>query len=454
MAEHLREQTIPEEMVAMADYYLRGVKRAEVAGTAAIPRQDMPMGVAQALGLDVTRTATHEEVVNLLQGRRADGEEIAGKRPYTVAAGKDRITYVDFTFSAPKSVSVAMALAPTDAERHMIVGAHRDAWMAAMAHLETIIARARKGKAGSKGSVPGKLAWVSFDHYTARPTIEIPYTEADGTKTTLIQTVANPKIAGDMQLHTHVTTPNVVVCEDGSVGGMDMLALHDRVHEVGAYYQAHLATNLRAFGIEVVLDARTEAAKLTAVPEAVCEVFSKRTRDGEAAAREYVKAQGLDWDAMHPMELAGVLKGGARATRRQKETGNRGDDMSDLTAWQAQAKAAGYEHASVIRHESKGQLPPTEQDRLTRAYQASLPVLDRQLGRRATMYATVARTAAARGLIAAGVESAADIDRNHRGDARVWGAARWPAGPPDLGGGRRGRGARCAGGASSAGEDH
>ena len=411
MAEHLREQTIPEEMVAMADYYLRGVRRVEVAGTAAIPRQDMTMEVAAALGLDITRTATHEEVVNLLQGRRADGEEIRGRQAYKVGAGKDRITYVDFTFSAPKSVSLAMALAPTEAERHMIVGAHRDAWMAAMAHLETIIARARKGKAGSKGSVPGKLGWVSFDHYTARPTIEIPHTEADGTKTTLIQTIANPKVAGDPQLHTHVTTPNVVVCEDGSVGGMDMLAMHDRVHEVGAYYQAHLATNLRAFGIEVVLDARTEAAKLTAIPDAVCEVFSKRTRDGETAAREYVKAQGLDWDAMHPMELAGVLKGGTRATRRQKETGKRGDDMSDVTAWKAQAASAGYEHASVIRHDAKGQLPPTEQDRLTRAYQASLPVLERQLGRRATMYATVARTAAARGLIAAGVESASDIDR-------------------------------------------
>lgn len=411
MAEHLREQTIPEEMVAMADYYLRGVNRAEVEGTAAIPRQDMPLTVSQALGLDVTRTVTHEEVVNLLQGRRADGAEIAGRRPYTVAAGKDRITYVDFTFSAPKSVSVAMALAPTDAERHMIVGAHRDAWMSAMAHLETIIARARKGKAGSKGSMPGKLGWVSFDHYTARPTIEISYTEADGTKTTLIQTVANPKVAGDMQLHTHVTTPNVVVCEDGSVGGMDMLALHDRVHEVGAYYQAHLATNLRALGIEVVLDQRTETAKLTAVPEAVCEVFSKRARDGEAAARDYVKAQGLDWDAMHPMELAGVLKGGARATRRQKETGKRGDDMSDVTAWKAEAASVGYEHASVIRHDAKTQLPPTERGRLTKAYEASLPVLERQLGRRATMYATVVRTAAARGLIAAGVECAGDIDR-------------------------------------------
>jgi hypothetical protein len=34
----------------------------------------------------------------------------------------------------------------------MIIGAHRDAWMAAMAHLETIIARACKGKASSKGA--------------------------------------------------------------------------------------------------------------------------------------------------------------------------------------------------------------------------------------------------------------------------------------------------------------
>lgn len=58
MAEHLREQTMPEEMVAMADYYLRGVKRAEVAGTAAIPRQDMSPAVAAALGIDVTRTAS------------------------------------------------------------------------------------------------------------------------------------------------------------------------------------------------------------------------------------------------------------------------------------------------------------------------------------------------------------------------------------------------------------
>ena len=61
MAEHLREQTLLEEMVAMADYYLRGVKRAEVTGTAAIPRQHMTPSAATALGLDIDRTGTHDE---------------------------------------------------------------------------------------------------------------------------------------------------------------------------------------------------------------------------------------------------------------------------------------------------------------------------------------------------------------------------------------------------------
>ena len=57
----------------MADYYLRGVKRAEVTGTAAIPCPDMPPSVAAVLGLEVHRTARHEAVVNLLRGLRAEG---------------------------------------------------------------------------------------------------------------------------------------------------------------------------------------------------------------------------------------------------------------------------------------------------------------------------------------------------------------------------------------------
>ena len=411
MSSYLSEQAMPAEMREMSDYYLRGVHRSEAEGTAAIPRQDMPIHIAEALGLDLNRTATRDQVTNLLRGLRADGAEIEGKPHYKAQAGKDRISYVDFTFSAPKSVSVAMALAPTDAERYIIVGAHRDAWMAGMAHLESIIGHARKGQGGSKGSIPGKLAWISFDHYTARPTIEIPHTEADGTKTTLLTTVHNPKVAADMQLHTHVATPNVVFANDGSVGSMDMLALHDRVHEVGAYYQAHLATNLRAHGVDVVLDEKTETARLTAVPEPMSELFSKRSRDGEAEARKMVAGMSLDWDALHPLELAGIMTRGTKSVRQSKAVGGTETGVSDMAAWQAQAKVAGYEHRSVIDPAMKGQPPVSEQERLLQGYQAALPVLERQLTSRATMYGTVARTAAARGLIASGVESAADIDR-------------------------------------------
>ena len=411
MAEHLREQTLPEEMVETADYYLRGVTRTETLGTAALPRQDMHASVATALGIDLSRTAKHQEVVSLLRGLRADGTALPKVSQRNMGEGRDRITFVDFTFSAPKSVSIAMALAPTEAERHMIVGSHRDAWMAAMAYAETMVGRARKGAGGSKGSLPGHIGWVSFDHYTARPTIELPHIEADGTRTTLITTVRNPTGAGDMQLHPHVTTLNLVAGADGTGGSMDMLGLHDRVHEVGAYYQAHLATNLRAQGIDVVLDERTETARIPSIPDAIVEVFSKRTRDGEAAAREYVASIGLDWDAMAAPEIARVLKGGTRATRRQKQTGKRGDDMSDVAAWRAQAAAGGYSHESVVSDTVRARVPLSERERLLQAYRAALPVLSKQLSRRATMYATTARTAAARGLIAAGVESVADIDR-------------------------------------------
>jgi len=182
---------------------------------------------------------------------------------------------------------------------------------------------------------------------------------------------------------------------------------------VDGVYQAHLATNLRAQGIDVVLDDRTEAARMPAVPEAISDLFSKRSHDGEAAAREFVRSLGRDWDSLHPRELVGLMRYGTRSARQGKETAAAPAERSNVAGWRAQAAAAGYTHRSVIDPEAKAKarLPATEQDRLRRGYTAALPLLARQFERRATMYASVARTAAARGLIASGVDSAADIDR-------------------------------------------
>jgi hypothetical protein len=100
-----------------------------------------------------------------MQGRQADGEAIRGR---TRRAGP-RTGFVDFTFSASKPLSVAIALAPTAEERAALIGIHQGAVAAAMKYVEREIGHVRRGKSGRGGTEAAEVAWVSFDHFTARP---------------------------------------------------------------------------------------------------------------------------------------------------------------------------------------------------------------------------------------------------------------------------------------------
>jgi hypothetical protein len=111
------------------------------------------------------------------------------------------------------------------------------------------------------------------------------------------------------------------------MGGLWLDQLDGRVKEWGALYQAYLATNLRAHGVDVVLDDRTEMARLTVVPDRVTEHFSKRTLGGTAAARAYAAEQGLDWDTLDPGRKIELLKQGVQDPR-----GAKSDDLSDVAA--------------------------------------------------------------------------------------------------------------------------
>jgi hypothetical protein len=226
----------------------------------------------------------------ILSGKRTDGAAVRpGPLLDALSATRARVGYIDLCWSADKSVSLAWAMAPTEAERSLIASAHKEAVASAMLHVEAEIGRARKGKAGRDGYDAGALAWVAFDHYTSRPTVEIarsdpvtgePYTE-----------LVTLKVPGDPQLHTHVCVPAIVLAAQTSagspvrVGSPDLKRMKGRVHEFGHLYQAFLARNLRRLGIDVALDTATGAARITAIPEAVRSAFSKRTRNGTAAAR-------------------------------------------------------------------------------------------------------------------------------------------------------------------------
>jgi hypothetical protein len=340
---------------------------------------------------------------HLLAGRRADGST-PGRAALLegLAATRARIGYVDLCWSADKSVSLAWAFAPTEAERNIIAQAHRDAVDAAMRHVESELGRARKGKAGRDGFEPGRIGWIRFDHYASRPTVEVPrHDAASGEAYTELVTL---KVAGDPQLHTHVAVPNAVLTGSGRVGGLDLQRLEGRVHEWGALYQAHLATNLRRHGIGVTLDAATGAARITAIPETVRAAFSKRTMNGTDAARRYAASVGLDWDSLDAERRIGLAKRGVQGDPRQAKQ----DDLGDWVAWRREAAALGWQPRSVLRPEAIAL--PAREERLEQAYVVALGLLDRDLQRRAVMDASMARVAAARGLVASGVESAAEID--------------------------------------------
>jgi hypothetical protein len=377
-----------------------GTELAAGDATRAVRRFQSALGARQA-------ELTPEQREDVLAGRTSTGGELSAKQYHQrMDTGRSRIGYVDLTFSAPKSVSVAWALAPTDAERGIIHQAHRDAIASVMQDIEAQIGRARKGKAGQGGWEPGSIGWVSFDHYTARPTVEVVRTDLSGQDYTELHTFKSGpnRVAGDMQLHTHTAVFNAVLTETGHMGGLWLDQLDGRVKEWGALYQAYLATYLRKHGVAVDLDERTEMARLLAVPERVTELFSKRTLGGTAAARAYAAEQGLDWDTLDPDRKVGLLKQGVQDPR-----GAKSDDLSDIAAWRLAAEQMGYQHRSILRPDERSREKLSRDEQLETAYRAALPIFDKALQRRAAVEGADARVAAAKGLIAGGVASPADV---------------------------------------------
>jgi hypothetical protein len=277
-----------------------------------------------------------------------------------------------------------------------------------MLYLEARIGQVRLGDGGQDGVEPGHITWMSFDHYTSRPTLAVAKDE-NGQRTTEVVPVM---VAGDPDLHTHHTVPNAVFCASGRVGSLDTTQTEGLIKEAGAYYQAHLATALRRLGADMALDPDTGMARMASIPTEIRDHFSKKTRNGEQAAREYAQAQGLDWDSLAPARRVGLLKAGTQgsvnaATDPETRGKLRKDDMADFTSWRTQADALGWRYQGLS---GEPIALPDRQQRIELAYHTSQPWIERELNSRAVIDASDARTAALRGLIAHGIEGRHDID--------------------------------------------
>ena len=412
MADYLVESQISPETMRAAAYYGQtpGAEEAIAAGIGSVPtpRADMTLEVAEALGLDPRTPLTTEQLANLLAGKRANGSDLDGFRrgvgSYKAREGSDADTrhetaYLDLNLSAPKSLSVAWALSETEAERNSLLQAHRTATAETLAYIENQIGWARTGEGGKGPLERARIGWVTVDHYTARPTRERIVTDSEtGREDTVLENV--PGVTGDPQIHSHSLTPNVMVTESGRTVALNTRLFQGRGHEFGAVYDAILGRELRNLGVEADIDQRTNKLHLPAVPQTVCEEFSKRTRDGEQAAKALALKHGKDWDAMSEEEKAGAMKFGARSTREKKQT-----NTPDMQAWREQAARIGYQHQSVITHKQPANAH-TYSQRMEATSEAALPHLAEMLSKHAVIGQGDIRLAAARGFMSAGIEGA------------------------------------------------
>lgn len=216
-----------------------------------------------------------------------------------VRKAKQSVAGFDLTFSVPKSVSVAWALAdqPTRARIH---AAHRRALEAVIAYGESQVFATRTGHAGAISEDVRGVVATAFDHWDSR--------------------------AGDPQLHTHVVVLNrVQSAVDGQWRTLDSKALFRAAVGMSELYNGLLADELtRDLGWVWIPQERARSAEpkweVDGVGKDLRDEFSQRSSIIERAKDELVEA----FVASHgrqptAREVIGMRQQATLATRDAKQ---------------------------------------------------------------------------------------------------------------------------------------
>lgn len=282
-----------------ADYYMEG---REVTG--------LWHGLA-ASRLGLTGQVRDKDFIAVLNNRTPDGQKLTARdRP-------NRVPMIDFTFNAPKSVSLLWAMTQDD----RFVQAHNIAVNEAMVEVErNMETRVRRGNAAfsEKSRKTGNAIWASFQQDTARP--------VDGTP--------------DPHLHTHCTLVNATF--DPVEKRYKAVEIKNIVGERSYYeavYHAALASEFRKIGYEI--ERHGKWWDIAGVPRALIEKFSQRTQEIEAAA-----------------EKAGEISAAQKAalgvrTRSEKEEEIGTADIQTIVATRLDVKERGVLQR-VVRKAAKG----------------------------------------------------------------------------------------------------
>lgn len=251
-----------EEHLSVGDYYSENERvRGEWHGVA-----------ATMLGL--TGRVTRDDFLALCDNLHPKtGEQLTQRRNTTrrgeseTGATANRRVFYDFTFSPPKSVSIAALVAGDD----RIVAAHAAAVKIALKELEQFAATRVRGADANRDRRTSNIVAALFEHETSR--------------------------ALDPHLHTHCIIFNATRDPEEerwkALQNYDMLGAQKYVENV---YYHELARALRRFGYTVENSARGDF-ELAEIPREICDRFSKRHREIDEKTRAFL--------ASHPDKLHG-----------------------------------------------------------------------------------------------------------------------------------------------------
>ncbi len=286
-----------EEHLAVGDYYDEGQR---VAG------EWIGLG-AERLGL--VGKVHAEDFLRLCENQHPSSGETLTQRLNTTRteggeSAANRRIFFDFTFSPPKSVSIAGLMG----EEERILEAHNRAVRLALREFESFAATRVRAKGMQRDRITGNFAAALFTHDTSR---------------TL-----------DPHLHTHCIVFNATfdAVENRWKALQNHELLRTRKFAENAYYH-ELARELRRFGYRIRNRVRGDF-EIEGVSEQLCERFSKRhTQIDEALAKLLAEKP----------ELAGA---NFQALRAQLATAERSRKQKDLsraelvTLWEAQLNDA------------------------------------------------------------------------------------------------------------------
>ncbi|MBT2304015.1 conjugative relaxase [Variovorax paradoxus] len=232
------------------------------------------------LGLEGAVAVDRDVFQNLLDGQLPNGKRI---RLSQTKGSKDR-KGIDFTFSAPKSVSI-QALVQGDAR---IIAAHDLAVKKSLELLQEFAVTRKKRSGLSFRERTGKLVTATFRHELSR--------------------------AQDPQLHTHAIVMNLTRRSDGEWRALSNEDMLRNVKVVGAFYRATLAEELKALGFDL-RETRKGGWELAHIPDAAIRHFSQRSREIE----DLLASRGQDRDNATTAQKQIVTL----ATRRKKTESDR-----------------------------------------------------------------------------------------------------------------------------------